>query len=135
MGLQTTLCELADGSTDSFLTKAALNHEGAAGGRVNSLTVAKSGANLALSWSASCSSADNNYEVYEGAIGTWYSHVPVSCATGGTTATFAPAAGNRYYLAVPRNAANEGSYGKNSAGVERPSSAAACVGQSIGSCP
>jgi hypothetical protein len=135
MGLQTTLCELADGSTDAFLSRVALGHEAASGGRVNSLTVGKSGANLALAWSASCSAADNNYEVYEGAIGTWYSHVPVNCTVGGTTASFAPAAGNRYYLAVPRNAANEGSYGKNSAGVERPSSTAACVVQSIGSCP
>jgi len=135
MGLGTTLCELADGSTDSFLTKVALGHEGPSGGRINGLNVGKSGANVALSWFGSCSAADNNYEVYEGAIGTWYSHVPVSCATGGTTASFAPAAGNRYYLVVPRNAANEGSYGKNSAGVERPSSTAACVAQSIGSCP
>src|SRR6185503_12902053 len=102
------------GSTDSFLTKVALGHEGPSGGRINGLNVGKSGANVALSWFGSCSAADNNYEVYEGAIGTWYSHVPVSCATGGTTASFAPAAGNRYYLVVPRNAANEGSYGKDS---------------------
>ena len=136
MGLNTTLCELADG-TDSFLPRTpALAHEGAPGGRINNLTVNKSGGSLALSWFGSCSVADNNYEVYEGAIGgNFTSHVPVTCATNGTTATFPPAAGNNYYLVVPTNGATEGSYGKNKGGVERPASTAACVPQSVGTCP
>ena len=136
MGLGTTLCELADGSTDSFIPRTpALNHEAAPGGRINGLTVNKSGGNVNLSWFRSCSTADTNYEVYEGSVGSWASHVPVTCATGGTTSSFAPAAGNRYYLIVPTNGASEGSYGKSSAGVERPASSSACVAQSIGSCP
>ena len=137
MGLSTTLCELEDGSTDGLLTRTPiLPHEAPAGGRISTLTVSKSGvSSLALSWFPSCSTADNNYEVQEGALGTWYSHVPVNCATGGTTATFAPAAGNRYYLVVPSNGATEGSYGKNSASVERPVSTSACLPQSLGTCP
>jgi hypothetical protein len=136
MGLNTTLCELADG-TDGFLPRTpALAHEGAPGGRVNNLSVNKLGASLVLNWFGSCSVADNNYEVYEGAIGgNFTSHVPVNCATGGTTSTFAPAAGNRYYLVVPTNGATEGSYGKNKAGVERPASTAACAPQTVGTCP
>jgi hypothetical protein len=136
MGLGTTLCELADGSTDAYLPRSpALTHEGPAGGRINGLSVGKSGGNVALSWFGSCSAADTNYEVYEGAVGNWTSHVPVTCATGGTSATFAAGAGNRYYLVVPTNGATEGSYGKSGAGVERPPSAAACAVQSVGSCP
>jgi hypothetical protein len=136
MGIATTFCELEDGSSDAFLPRTpVLQNEVPAGGRISSLTVNKSGASLALNWFPSCSAADNNYEVQEGALGTWYSHVPVTCATGGTTATFAPAAGNRYYLVVPTNGATEGSYGKNSASVERPVSTSACLPQSLGTCP
>ena len=135
MGLATTLCELADG-TDGFLPRSpALNHEGAPGGRVNNLRVNKSGAQVAVSWFGSCSTADNNYGVYEGAIGNFTSHVPVNCTANGTSLTFAPGAGDRYYLVVPTNGATEGSYGKNKAGVERPVSAAACEPQAIGTCP
>ena len=37
---------------------------------------------------------------YEGVLGDFTSHVPALCSTGGaTTATFAPAAGDRYYPA------------------------------------
>jgi hypothetical protein len=136
MGLGTTLCEVADRSTDAFVTKAPpLTHEGPAGGRINNLTVDELAGNVNLNWFGSCSAADNNYEVYEGQLGNFTSHVPVTCATGGLSASFAPAAGNRYYLVVPTNGASEGSYGKNKAGVERPASAAQCVPQTIGSCP
>jgi hypothetical protein len=136
-GITTTFCELANGSADAYLPRTpVLGNEGAAGGRINGLTVNKSGAaNIALNWLQSCSAADNNYGVYEGVLGTWYSHVPVNCATGGRSATFPPAAGNRYYLVVPTNGATEGSYGANSAGVERPASPAACAAQAVGTCP
>jgi hypothetical protein len=136
MGLNTTACELGDGSSDGFVPRTpALPHETPAGGRVNNLTVNKGGAGILLNWSPSCSSADTRYNTYEGAIGNWTSHVPVNCGLAGTADSFPPSAGDRYYLVVPDNATTEGSYGKNKAGVERPASTAACLPQSVGTCP
>lgn len=137
MGIGTTFCELANGSSDAFALRTThLGHEAAPGGRVVGLTVTRgAGTSITLDWFPSCSSADNDYEVYEGLVGSWYSHVPVTCATGGTTATFSAAAGNRYYLVVPTNGTTEGSYGKSSAAVERPVGTAVCVPQSLGTCP
>lgn len=141
MGIGTTLCELSDGSADAFVRKATvLGSENAAGGRVTGVTATKSGASIRLDWLPSCSVSDTNYEVYEGAIGNWTSHVPVNCMTGGTTLTFPPAAGSNYYLVVPRNATNEGSYGtcspgKCGAGDERFVGASVCVPQALGNCP
>jgi hypothetical protein len=89
-----------------------------------------------LRWSDSCLIDDDDYEVYEGTLGDFASHAPVLCSTSGaTTATITPAAGNTYYVVVPRNAAAEGSYGVDSALVERPRSTAACLPQSIAVCP
>lgn len=137
MGVVTTFCELADGSVDAFVRKATvLGSETAPGGRIVGLTGTKAGASITLNWLPSCSAGDTDYEVYEGLMGSWASHVPVTCSTAGaTTATFPPASGNRYYLVVPRNATNEGSYGKNSASVERPVSSSFCVPQVLGTCP
>jgi hypothetical protein len=91
---------------------------------------------LNLTWSASCSATDTDYAVYEGQIGTWYSHTSIACTTGGATSkTIAPAPGNRYYLVVPEDAAHEGSYGRRSNGAERPPGGARCrPTQAIG-CP
>src|SRR5206468_2510847 len=93
------------------------------------LRAVKSGAsNVALSWGASCVTSDTDYEVYEGTIGTYYSHASSVCTTAGAlTTTFTPAAGSTYYLVVPRNAVREGSYGKSSGGTERPVGSAPCL--------
>ncbi len=101
------------------------------------LTVQKAnGGQLRLDWGVSCNLADSDYEVYEGQVGNYTSHVAKLCSTGGArNATFAPASGARYYLVVPRTADREGSYGLTSAGVERAPAAAACVAQSIRACP
>ena len=107
-------------------------------GRVDTLTVNKSGGNLAISWTAGCSEGGTDYGIYEGVIGSWYSHVGIVCTDAGAdrTETFAPAAGNRYYVVVPRNAAAEGSYGARSSGIERPAGGAACVAtQVVTPCP
>lgn len=91
------------------------------------LRVGKSGANVALSWGASCSDDATDYTVHRGTIGTWYSHSAVACSTGGVTGTtLAPGAGSSYFLVVPVTDDAEGSYGRNRAGVERPTSAATC---------
>ena len=138
MGIGTTFCELADGSSDAFVPRATiLGSETAPGGRIVGLTATKGvGTSVTLNWLPSCSSADTNYEVYEGSIGSWYSHVPVACTTSGAkTLTFGAASGDRYYLVVPTSGTTEGSYGKNGASVERPVSASACVPQAVGTCP
>jgi hypothetical protein len=137
VGIGTTSCELANASSDAFIPKLpALPHETAAGGRVVGLTSNKgAGSTVVLNWAPSCSTGDTNYEVYEGTLGSWYSHLPVNCLTGATTLTFTPGAGSVYHLVVPTNGTTEGSYGRNSSFVQRPASASACVAQSIGTCP
>ena len=101
------------------------------------LTVSAAAGNLTLSWGTSCASADTDYEIYEGTIGSYYSHAQKFCTTGGaTTKTFTQPAGNTYYLVVPKNAVSEGSYGQASSGSERPQGSAACLPQQIAlACP
>lgn len=103
------------------------------------LTLGKAGGGtLAMSWGGSCLAADTDYEVYEGTIGgTFTSHVPRLCTTGGATvASLVPGPSAAYYLIVPRNASREGSYGSGSSGSPRPASAAACLIQAAAArCP
>ena len=88
-----------------------------------------------LSWDPSCAPADTDYEVYEGVLGVFYSHIERFCTTGGAFAkTLTPRAGSAYYLVVSRGSAFEGSYGRKSDGTERPPPAAACRPQSAGNC-
>ena len=90
------------------------------------------GGEVALSWQPSCHAGDVDYEVYEGNLGDFSSHVPRLCSTGGAvSATFLPAGGARYYLVVPANGASEGSYGRRADGSPRPRSAAACLPQVV----
>jgi sugar lactone lactonase YvrE len=90
---------------------------------------------IGLSWGPSCSSNDTDFEVYEGALGDFTSHVSRFCSTGGALAkTFTPSPGNTYYLVVSRNAAREGSYGQSSDGSERPPAISACLPQASGGC-
>lgn len=101
------------------------------------LTVKKAtGTQLRLDWGASCNSVDSDYEVYEGQVGSFASHVPKLCTTGGLrSATITPGSANRYYLVVSRTVDREGSYGVNGAGVQRAISASACVPQDVRRCP
>jgi len=110
-----------------FIPAAGAVPDGSAGS-VPLTIVQSAGGDLTLSWGASCAGTDSDYAVYEGKIGAPFdTHVPVTCSTGGaTTWTFTPAAGNRYYYVVPRNAVSEGSYGHDSDGLSRAPSAAAC---------
>ncbi len=88
-----------------------------------------------LSWGPSCQSSDNDYEVYEGSIGDFGSHMSVICsADGGTTTTITPAAGNTYYIVGPRGPTREGSYGTDSQGNERPQAIGPCSAQVVGPC-
>jgi hypothetical protein len=83
---------------------------------------------LMLEWSATCTSGASDYAIYEGVLGSWYSHAQIDCTDDGADLqeTVAPSPGNRYYLVVPLSAVNEGSYGTDSHGVERPAGAPAC---------
>jgi hypothetical protein len=82
---------------------------------------------LPLAWGASCSPTDTTYSVYEGTLGgSFDDHLPKNCNTGGTTANILPGSGNHYYVVVPRDDSNEGSYGLDSAGNQRPPAAATC---------
>jgi len=100
------------------------------------LTIAKTGTLITLSWGAACGAAwDTDYEVYEGTIGSWYSHTARYCSTNGAlTSSFVPSAGNFYYLVVARNGPREGSYGRNSNGAERPQAPNACVPKEMATC-
>jgi hypothetical protein len=91
---------------------------------------------VTLTWPGSCLAADTDFEVFEGALGESGSLEPIACTTGGATMfTAAPDPGQRFFLVVPRNATHEGSYGRDSAGIERPPSATVCVPQEISVCP
>ena len=90
---------------------------------------------IRLSWGASCGPAPIDYEIYEGQLGNFTSHVPYTCSTeGATSIDIGASPGNRYYLVVPVRDGFEGSYGTNSAGVELAPSALACTEQTISSC-
>lgn len=111
-----------------------------ASGRVQPLGVAKSGAQVTVSWPASCLSGDTDYDVYEGTIGAFYSHASVTCSTGGTlshtfTSQALPPGSGSYFLVAPRNPINEGSLGTNSAGSPRPPGTGACKPRLAASCP
>jgi hypothetical protein len=99
------------------------------------LLVSKTGGLLKLTWGASCVASDTNYEVYEGVLGNFASHVPVVCSTDSTSATITPRLGNAYYLIVPTSGIVDGSYGQSSSGLERPQGPATCHVQSIYPCP
>lgn len=138
-GIGTTSCEIDDLSTDAFYPPLPpLAHEIPVGGRIGELRLSKSLPSITLDWTGSCSASDTDYAVYEGLLGSFASHLAVAglCSTGGATAaTFVPAAFSTYYLVVPRGGGIEGSYGTDSAGVERPQGGGPCAPQMIGSCP
>ena len=91
------------------------------------LRLAKSGADVLLTWGPSCSDAVKDYSVQRGTIGSWYSHQAVDCMTGGVTSTtLAPGAGSAYFLVVPITDDLEGSYGVRSNGQERPGGLVTC---------
>lgn len=92
---------------------------------------------VVLFWGASCASpeAAQDYEIYQGTIGSWYSHLALVCtdAVPSLTEQITPGAGSQYYLVVPKNRCkgSEGSYGRCSAGFcgagdERPVGAPQC---------
>jgi hypothetical protein len=91
---------------------------------------------LVLEWDVSCLSTDGDYVVYEGRLGSFTSHAPVTCSTGGaTTWTLIPDALSSYYLVTPTDGISEGSHGTDGSGTERPPGLGTCFSMSIGACP
>ncbi len=93
------------------------------------LLVALTGSKLSLTWGASCGYAATDYAVYEGTLGTWYSHHSMICSTSGAlTEIVSPSPGNHYYLIVPLSplSSKEGSYGTRSSGAEIPQGSTPC---------
>ncbi len=103
-------------------------------GTMMSVSKATAG-NITLTWAASCTPGDTDYEIYEGTVGgTFTSHISKFCSTtGATSMTFTPQAGSAYYLVVPRNASREGSYGRATGG-ERFRGTTACLPQAVAVC-
>ncbi len=82
------------------------------------MSVSESGGSLVLAWGPSCVNTDTDFAVYEGVLGSFTSHVPVLCSTGGAaSATISPSATSSYYLVVPNDHYYEGRYGSSSSGV------------------
>ncbi len=79
---------------------------------------------------------DRDYEIYEGRLDQMYGHESVFCSTDGeTTKILEPdPAHDTYYLVVPTNGSQEGSYGRGSDGVQRPASSTPCRPQQIVPC-
>ena len=77
---------------------------------------------ITLSWPASCSPGAADYAIYEGTVGNYYSHEKKTCSDGDgdRTEEIFPQPADSYYLVVPLTATDEGSYGVDSDGVERP---------------
>jgi hypothetical protein len=97
-------------------------------GSAAGLTVRRSGALLNLRWDASCSAWADDYGIFAGTLGNWYSHTALDCTDNAhdLAETIAMPGGNRYFLIVPLTAGAEGSYGTNANGVERPRGSATC---------
>jgi hypothetical protein len=93
------------------------------------------GASVILTWGASCLSTDSDYALYEGMLGSFASHIAVTCSTAGaTTWALNPAVGGRYYLAVPTSGVSEGSHGRTSNGAERLPGPTTCLPPDFGGC-
>lgn len=93
---------------------------------------------LVVSWTSSCSSGAEDYGIYEGQLGDWTSHGAIDCHDDGADRTeqIVPASANTYYLVVPFNANDEGSYGVDGWGIERPRGNPTCATtQTISMCP
>ena len=85
-----------------------------------------------------CSPGAQDYGIYEGTMGSWTSHTAVDCHDDSydLAEIVTPSPGDRYYLVVPRNPNDEGSYGTASSGAEIPQGTTVCIPtQVVGTCP
>ncbi|MEM7248511.1 MAG: serine hydrolase domain-containing protein [Acidobacteriota bacterium] len=99
-------------------------------GEVPTLWIEKSEAAagaLSISWLPSCSGGARDYALFEGHLGDWYGHVPLSCSMGtDLIEDVTPGAGSRYYLVVPTDLESDGLHGTDGFGRARPRGGATC---------
>ena len=89
-----------------------------------------------MMWNGSCGPNDEDYAIYQGSVGDFTSHAPLTCTTGSAEViVMTPAAGNLYYLVVPLTVTREGSYGLDGDDDPRPASLAPCLSQASEACP
>jgi hypothetical protein len=92
---------------------------------------------VVLTWDLPCNDAtvpNQDYAVYQGTTGDWTDLTSLTCTTGRrTTWLIENPTADSFWLVVPQNSANEGSYGQSSMG-ERPPALSACKPQAIASC-
>jgi hypothetical protein len=125
-----------DGSNASFT----IGPPPVAGVVPDSVKVSRSGGSLTLTWDGSCTGQASGYVVYEGTLAALRAGMtdlePVTCAAGtDLTETFAPGAGDRYYLVAATVSGTEGALGSASTGLARLPSADACAPREASSCP
>ena len=91
---------------------------------------------ISLSWGDSCHIDDTDYEIYEGTIGEYGSHVWKYCSTAGALSQefIIDPNTSKYYLVVPTNGEAEGSYGTDSQGIPRQRGPSACRPHSVAVC-
>jgi hypothetical protein len=99
-------------------------------GVAETLTVSRNGdGTLQLTWTPDCG-AGTLYAVYRGDLTLGYDSIvpePGQCAVAGTTVTVPEGSGaTDFFLVVPSDGTDEGSYGKDSSGSERAPATAAC---------
>ena len=108
------------------------------------ITVQRFGvAQLRISWSSSSCAGGQDYGIYMGTIGVWYSHAQIDCDDGAPPPLQEDVplpAGNAYFIVVPHSDLNnvnplnsdEGSYGTdNVAGVMTQRPQAPAVGRCV----
>ena len=96
-------------------------------GSFHPVLVARSGSGLRLTWE-DLGPTVPGYNIYEGTIGSWYSHAPLLCGVTGTAdgggnrfLDITPTGtANRYYLVTASDACGEGSAGRAGSGLRRP---------------
>lgn len=94
--------------------------------------------NIFIDWNPSCSNGAEDYAIYEGRLGNWYEHEAVDCHDNAPSFAeeITPNTGSHYYLVVPLNPNDEGSYGRDSDEILRPVGVSPCVDtQVISACP
>lgn len=94
---------------------------------------------LLLDWSASCSGAAIDYAIYAGELGNFYTHDAIDCTDDGgdlQEIVVEDPSRDQYFLVVPLATSDEGSYGTDSPGNERPVGGTTCrTVQVTGPCP
>ena len=103
---------------------------------LNTLMVSKSNGYVMLNWlepGNTCTVAA--FGVYRGLLPfIGYNHAPLHCNVNNTMYRDEQAVMSYYYLVVPHNGMQEGSYGVNSYGAERPQGASPCKTLDLGIC-